>query len=154
MGLFVKWRFDFIWTEVVTVMLKYGPLELADRMAYACETTLPFLSASISNLGIWRADLASVVWTATKALCTHCPYNLPIKCGGNEVCVLYAQDYWWRSTSHSFCSSVLTWTTQHNWASPHTSSEQWGSLVSCSISTIRFVSVKYYSFPCSIVCKT
>ena len=52
MRLFVKWRFDFIWTEVVTVMFKYGPLELADRIAYAHETTLPFLSASVSNLGI------------------------------------------------------------------------------------------------------
>ena len=45
-----------------------------------------------------------------------------------------------------FVPSVLTWTTQHKGASQHTSSEQWGSLVSCSVSSIRFVSVKYYSF--------
>lgn len=98
-------------------VLKHGPLKPENIMVYAYETTFLFLSASISNLDIWRGDLASVVWTVTKELRTHCLCNLSIKCGGKEEHVLCADDYWWRSTSHSFCSSALTWTTKYNWAS-------------------------------------
>lgn len=114
-----------------------------------CPSPLPHLSASVSNPGLWRGAPTSVVWRVTKELCSHCLRDLPVGWGGEEVHVLCADDCPWKSTSHSFCPCVLTQTAKHNWASYHTSSVQWAPLVSCSVSTIRFISGKRYSFPCT-----
>jgi len=77
--LFIKWKFDFILFELSLVSTQ---IQSINRSKYHSIYIWNPLSTSITNLGIWRGNTASVVYIQHCCWWVQSPSNLYIKLGG------------------------------------------------------------------------